>query len=181
MEMRRILGVDPGTRFSGWGVVAGPPSSLQRLASGVLELGARSPIPARLARLHEGISAVLQEQQPDLVVVESAFFGLNASSALRLGEARGVVLLAAQQAGLALREVPPARVKRRVGGHGQASKEMLARMVAAHLGCEEDFSSLDESDALALAICAFLESPDEICQTHGSARGLPSGASEQLG
>ncbi len=173
----RVVGVDPGTRRVGWAVLEGVPGEPPaRLASGLWSLG---PPPGSLAeRLHalsEALAALLHEWRPGLVALESGFFGRNARSALRMGEARGVVLARAAAEGLPVLELPPALVKRRVAGSGQAGKEQLARMVALQLGLEAGaFAADDESDALAIALCALLQgfSPGAAPAPPGTA-GLP--------
>ena len=111
--------------------------------------------------------------------LEAAFFGKNARSALRLGEARGVVLVTAQEHGMQLIELPPAQVKRRVTGAGAASKEQVARLVAAQLGLDEaEFGCTDQSDAAAVAYCGLLETSMQLGAATGRLR-LPPGASLQ--
>ncbi|RMH03836.1 MAG: hypothetical protein D6702_04640 [Planctomycetota bacterium] len=180
MQNRRILGVDPGTRIAGWGVVVEEaPGRLRRLASGVWRLDRRQPAAVRLARLQELAAAALREWRPDRLALEAAFFGRNARSALRLGEARGVILAAAAAAGVEVVELPPALVKRRVGGGGAVSKEGLAALVAAQLGFEPRSGPADETDALAVALCAFLQAPAETRKPGHNGRELPPGAALQ--
>lgn len=168
---RRVLGVDPGTRVAGWALLANTAQGAISLVSGTWRLGASElPAPQRLLKLHELMSAVVREHQPTALAIESAFLGPNARSALRLGEARGVVMLAAAAAGLAVEEIPPATVKRRVAGAGAASKEQIERLVRLRLGLGDcSFGSSDESDAVAVALCAWLAGD-------GRAGGLPASA-----
>jgi crossover junction endodeoxyribonuclease RuvC len=176
----RVLGIDPGTRIAGWAVVeADEQGAVQRLDSGSLRLGSRLSVIERLLELRHAVEGLLRDWSPDLLAVEAAFFGRNARSALRLGEARGVVLVGAAAAGVAVAELPPALVKRRVGGSGVISKEGLAALVAAQLGLEPCFDSPDESDALAVALCAILENAVPAQETRPSRRGLPPGAALQ--
>lgn len=188
----RILGVDPGTQLVGWGVAErSTAGSLQRIASGCLRLG-RSPKPIgqRMEDLYSGLGMIIEEHQPARLILESAFFGKNARSALRLGESRGVVLLVAAQHGLEVLEVPPATIKARVAGTGAATKEQVKKLVAMHFELAEDsFDSEDEADALAIAASQLLgpsmeKGNSSLCQetqaNPGRNRGkLPPGASFQ--
>ena len=179
MAARRILGIDPGTRFVGWGVIEACGDSVRRLDSGTWRLGERNPLRERLVLFRKKLVCVLEEWSPTEVALESAFMGKNARSALRLGEARGVALVTVAEVGIPLMEIPPALVKRRVAGAGNAGKEMIAHLVAAQVeGCE-DFGSLDESDALAVALCAFLEKSGNIGHDGGRRPVLPPGAELQ--
>jgi len=154
----RVLGIDPGTRITGWAVLEPAGGGGRRLASGILRLDAGSPTPAeRLLRLRTGLEEVLRAWAPDLLALEAAFFGKNARSALRLGEARGVVMVTAAEHGVAVLELSPAQVKRRVAGAGRATKEQIARLVCLQLGLAEGTARADEADALAVALCAVLE------------------------
>jgi crossover junction endodeoxyribonuclease RuvC len=134
------------------------------------------------------LAAVVREHGPEQLALEAAFFGKNAHSALRIGEARGVVMMTCAEAGLNVLELPPAVVKRRIAGAGAATKEQIARLVTLRLGLPEDstFSTFDESDALAVAMCGLdLHAraevlPDLKSKTSGRTKsGLPPGASIQ--
>jgi len=168
---RRVLGVDPGTRVVGWAVLTPRAAGGASVASGTWRLGGSEvPVPVRLQRLHEGLVSVLQLHQPTELAIEAAYLGQNVRSALRLGEARGVVMMAAAAAGLTVEEIPPATVKRRVAGAGAASKEQVERLVRMRLEQPElRFGSSDESDAVAVALCALLAG-------EGRAGGLPASA-----
>ena len=159
MEALRVLGIDPGTRVVGWGVLEGDGGGEPAyVGSGVLELGRSSAaLPDRLLRLRHGLLELIEMHRPDLLALESAFFGKNARSALRLGEARGTVIVTSCELKVTLRELAPALVKRRVAGAGAATKEQVARLVKLRLPGTGDFGSEDESDALAVALCAWLE------------------------
>ncbi|MFQ5749476.1 MAG: crossover junction endodeoxyribonuclease RuvC [Planctomycetota bacterium] len=172
MGALRVLGVDPGTQVFGWSVLEGragqPPA---RVDSGACSLGdSKVPIPRRLERLRQELLGLVQAWKPGFVAVEAAFFGKNARSALRLGEARGVILVTALEAGLEVVELPPAQVKRRVAGSGAATKEQVGRLAALQLGLTGEFASPDESDAVAVALCALLEAdnPDGLRGTRES-------------
>ncbi len=154
----RVLGVDPGTRVVGWAVLEPQVRGVWRVASGIWRLGgSETALPLRLHRLCIALSETLRVHAPVRVALESAFFGRNARSALRIGEARGVVMMAAAAAGLPVEEIPPATVKRRIAGAGAATKEQVERLVRVHLGQPDlQFDSADESDAVAVALCSLL-------------------------
>ncbi len=145
-----VLGIDPGSRRCGYGVVERRGGRLVRLASGVLEPG-RLATPERLGSLLEGLTSLLARVQVDAVAVESAFCGRSPRSALALGQARGVVLAAASRAGVPIHEYAPAEVKRAFAGHGRAEKGQMVRMAHTLFGVEARRS--DEADALAIAVC----------------------------
>ena len=120
---------------------------------GAITAPARASFPERLHRIHSALVELLGECRPDAVAVESLFHAVNARSALQLGHARGVALLAASQAGLSVCEYPPAEVKRAVVGYGRAEKQQVQTMVTLLLGLAEPPEPFDASDALAVAIC----------------------------
>ncbi len=146
----RVLGVDPGSRKTGWGLVEETGGTLRGLGSGVAASGT-GDISVRLGRIAERIEALLDEWKPDAVALERAFVGRNVASALRLGEVRGVVLASAGRRQLLVVDYPPATVKVAVTGAGAAEKAMVARGVNALLGL--DVVAGDATDALAVAIC----------------------------
>ncbi len=148
----RVLGVDPGSRLMGYGVVEERRGQLVHVGHGVIKVDAEAPLHERLMVLHSELTGVLKRFKPRAVAVEGVFTFRNARSALVLGHARGVALLAAAQAGLAVHEYPPARVKRSVGAGGADGKEAVARMVCSLLKLEEIVRA-DASDALAVALC----------------------------
>src|SRR5271170_7939764 len=122
----RILGVDPGTRLCGWGVVRRLTSNdLELVALGVIDASGDLPIEQRLRAVFEGLEAVVREHRPDLVAVEEAFYGKNVRSAIRLGEGRGTALLAAARASVPVVELQASLVKKAVTGHGGATKEQV--------------------------------------------------------
>ena len=156
----RVLGIDPGSRFCGFGVVEDAGGTRMRyLAHGVLSLGEERPIEERLQLLHEGLARELALHRPDLVAIEDVFHARNARSALVLGQARGVALLAAAQSGAKVRSFSPSTIKQAVTGTGRAEKEQVGRMVTVLLGVA--FAGrLDATDALATAICGILRAND---------------------
>ncbi|MBI5070175.1 MAG: crossover junction endodeoxyribonuclease RuvC [Deltaproteobacteria bacterium] len=145
-----VLGIDPGSRRCGFGVVERVGSRLVARRSGTVEPGAR-PLAERLGRIFVELTAVLRESGADAVSVETAFCGASARSALVLGQARGVALAAAAAAGLPVFEYAPSEVKRAFTGSGQADKAQMVRTARALLGVEAGLP--DEADALAAAVC----------------------------
>ena len=148
----RVLGIDPGSRFMGYGVVEERRGRLVHVGHGVIKVDAEAPLELRLKELHDSLLTALRLYRPTAVAVEGVFTFRNARSALILGHARGVALLAAAQAGLGVHEYAPARVKRAVGAGGAADKDAVARMVCTFLELEE-IERADASDALAVALC----------------------------
>jgi crossover junction endodeoxyribonuclease RuvC len=147
----RIIGVDPGLRRAGWGVIDYARGRLTHVANGVCESG-DGPLGDRLARLHAGLSAAVAAHAPDAAALERTFVNADPSGALLLGQARGVALLALAQAGLAVAEYAPNEIKKTVVGVGRAQKAQVAAMVAALLpGARAQ--AHDAWDALAIAIC----------------------------
>jgi crossover junction endodeoxyribonuclease RuvC len=156
----RVLGIDPGSRYCGFGVVEGAGGTrLRHLAHGVLEVGTDCAIEERLRALHDGLSRELLRHRPQFVALEDVFHARNARSALVLGQARGVAILAAAQAGVRVRSFAPSVIKQAVTGTGRAEKEQVGRMVAVVLGIPLP-GRLDASDALAAAICGVLRARD---------------------
>ena len=146
----RVIGVDPGTRRLGWGVVEREGTRVRHVAHGTIQMPVGS-LPERLVRIDRELAAVIAEHAPDAGAVESIFFAKNAQSAAKLGHARGVVLLCLSRAGLAVGEYPPATVKRAVVGGGRAEKHQVARIVASLLRLREAPQE-DAADALAVAV-----------------------------
>ena len=131
-----VLGIDPGTLVTGFGVVARRGSALRLVASGAITNPSGSSLPERLHTIHTRLLEVIAEHAPDQCAIESAFYGKNAQSALKLGHARGVCLLAAMQHGLTPAEYTPREVKKSVVGNGNASKDQVQYMVKALLGLD---------------------------------------------
>lgn len=154
----RILGIDPGSRRCGYGVVERiGPGRVRYVECGIVEARDTAALPARLAEIGEGLSEVISELRPHVVAVEGVFHGKNARSALQLGHARGVALLVCGQSSLTVSEYAPATVKRAVAGSGRATKEQVLRMVRM-LCALQRAPRLDASDALAVAICHAFQS-----------------------
>ncbi|MBL4721016.1 MAG: crossover junction endodeoxyribonuclease RuvC [Alphaproteobacteria bacterium] len=148
----RLIGLDPGLRNTGWGIVDAVDNRLTYVADGTVRPKVKQALSDRLRDLHDGLAAVLEMYQPDEAAVEETFVNKNPASTLKLGEARGVVVLAPALAGLVVAEYSANRVKKAVVGAGHATKEQVQMMVNRILpGCS--FSSADSADALAVAIC----------------------------
>lgn len=147
----RILGIDPGSRITGYGVVEVRGGKAFYVASGCIRT-THAEIPARLGEIYEGIAALIQAHSPDGVAVEQVFMARNASSALKLGQARGAALAAVVMVGLPVAEYAARRVKQAVTGTGGASKTQVQHMVCRLLNLRTS-PSADAADALAIAIC----------------------------
>jgi crossover junction endodeoxyribonuclease RuvC len=148
-----VLGIDPGTANTGYGVVARDGARLVALDGGVIETVAGADPGARLASIHARVCALLDEHGPDALAVEDLYFGANARSAFAVGQARGVVVLAAGQRGLPCCSYTPQQVKGAVCGSGRAGKQQVQRMVQTLLGLSELPRPDHAADALAVAIC----------------------------
>jgi len=148
-----VLGIDPGTAHTGYGVVARRGGRLVALDGGVIVTAARAPAEARLALIHERVGALADAHAPDALAVEDLYFGANARSAFAVGQARGVVLLAAGQRGLPCFSYTPQQVKGAVCGSGRAGKGQVQRMVQALLALTDMPAPDHAADALAVAIC----------------------------
>ena len=149
--MSVIIGIDPGSLRSGWGVVSTHKSQVECLGSGVISVGEGFPLERRLAHLSRELKKILEEFSPQCMVVEKVFFGKNADSAFKLGHARGVCLAAAGLHGLDLAEYATRYVKKALTGNGAASKEQVQFLVQHILRVQTP--QLDASDALAMALC----------------------------
>jgi crossover junction endodeoxyribonuclease RuvC len=149
----RILGIDPGSVRTGYGCVDADGNRCHMVCSGVVSMSARLSFPERLLAIHASLSQTLDEVRPDCVAVESLFHAVNARSAFALAHARGVIVLAATQAGVPIVEYAPAEVKRAVVGYGRAEKRQVQHMVRLLLGLADLPTPYDVADALAIAIC----------------------------
>jgi crossover junction endodeoxyribonuclease RuvC len=148
-----VLGIDPGTASTGFGVVESGPGSLRALTGGVISTDASEPLERRLAAISTKLDELIAEHGPDALAVEDIFFGRNVRTAFAVGQARGAVLAAAGAGGVPCFAYTPQAVKLAVCGHGNARKEQVQKMVAALLGLERPPASDHAADALALAIC----------------------------
>ncbi len=148
----RLIGLDPGLKTTGWGVVDVSGSRIGHVANGSVKTDARQAIGERLARLYDGLAAVIERLEPDEAAVEETFVNVNAASTLKLGLARGVVILAPARAGLPVAEYSANAIKKSVVGFGHADKTQVQAMVRRLLPGVE-LAGADAADALALAIC----------------------------
>jgi crossover junction endodeoxyribonuclease RuvC len=150
----RVLGVDCGTEYTGYGIVElCPDNHLICLICGAIKLSTREPLARRLATVFERLVAIIREHQPDEVAIEEIFYAVNAKSALKLGQVRGVAMLAASSAGLEVAEYAPLSIKSAVVGYGRAEKQQVQHMVTRLLNLAETPEPADAADALAIAIC----------------------------
>jgi len=147
----RVLGIDPGSRRTGWGVVQLEGTRLRHIGAGTIAVPEKMPLPRRLLLIHEELQRLISEHRPEVVAVEEIFFAKYANAALKLGHARGVALLVAAESALEVEEYPPAVVKRTVAGRGGADKTQMVRLVTAILGLDAPPEE-DAADALAVAI-----------------------------
>ncbi len=154
-----VLGIDPGTADTGYGVVEGAGSRLRALDTGVIKTRAGTPLELRLAEIHAAMAELLDRYQPDALAVEQLYFGVNVRTAFAVGQARGVILLAAGQRAVPARSYTPQQVKSAVCGHGRAAKDQVANMVTRLLGLAAAPPADHASDALAVAICDLNRAP----------------------
>jgi len=154
-----VLGIDPGTANTGYGVVRGAGSRLRAVEDGVIQTRAGVALERRLADIHQRVGELLDEHQPDAMAIEELYFGANVRTAFAVGQARGVVLLAAGQRGVPTRSYTPQQVKGAVCANGRADKAQVARMVTRLLGLSAPPSPDHVSDALAVAVCHLNHSP----------------------
>ncbi|MGB7925762.1 MAG: crossover junction endodeoxyribonuclease RuvC [Pyrinomonadaceae bacterium] len=151
----RVLGIDPGSETTGWGIVEGDGRRYRLIEYGTVKAPPRERFPARLLKISDGVEAVIARHQPDACAVEEAFFATNVKTALKLGQVRGVVLLAAERASLNIFEYSPRLIKQTVVGYGNAEKHQVQEMVRVLLSLASVPSPHDAADALAIAICHF--------------------------
>lgn len=149
----RVLGIDPGSVTSGYGIVDEVGSVISYVGCGGISSPSKLAFPERLKRIYDGLEAVIREHRPEAVAVESIFFAKNVQSALKLGHARGVALLAAMNFNLPVFEYTALEIKQAVVGYGQAEKAQVQKMVMALLKVKSIPGPHDASDALAAAIC----------------------------
>jgi crossover junction endodeoxyribonuclease RuvC len=154
-----VLGIDPGLANTGYGVVARRGGQLVALDGGVIATRAGTPPERRLADIHAAVDALLAEHEPEGVALEELYFGQNVRTAFAVGQARGVVMLAAGQRGVPCESYTPQAVKGAVCGNGRADKEQVARMVQALLGLESPPRPDHAADALAVAVCHVNRAP----------------------
>ena len=149
----KIFGIDPGSDRTGYGCLQTDGSRHRLISSGAIVSSTLPTFPEKLRRIHSGLTALLREHRPDCVAIENVFHGVNARSALKLGHARGVAMLAAVEAGVPIFEYTPAQIKRAVVGNGRAEKHQIQLMVKILLKLASVPTPHDAADALAVAIC----------------------------
>jgi crossover junction endodeoxyribonuclease RuvC len=150
------VGVDPGSRHTGYGVVQGEGERLLHVASGGIKVGSRPPLETRLRQIYDTLTALLRQHQPQAVALEEIFLAANVQAAFTLGQVRGVVLLAAAQAGVPIYQYPPLTVKKAVVGYGRATKTQVQLMVQHLLGLK--VTNEHAADALAVGMCHLFQS-----------------------
>jgi len=163
--LRRILGIDPGSRVTGYGLIDSDSTQSHHVASGCIRVG-EDPWPERLGRIFRGVQEVVQLYQPQELAIEQVFFARNAASALKLGQARGAAICAALSVGVEVHEYSPKSVKQAVVGTGGADKVQVQHMIKVILSMSEDPAE-DQADALAVAVC----------HAHSSGRALGKASS----
>ncbi|MEJ2090132.1 MAG: crossover junction endodeoxyribonuclease RuvC [Gammaproteobacteria bacterium] len=161
--MTRVIGIDPGSRLTGYGVVDAGCGGIAYLASGCIRTGSGA-FPTRLAEIYQGVSQLITDHRPQVLAIEEVFLARNPDSALKLGQARGVAIAAAVAHGLAIHEYAARKVKQGLVGTGRASKDQVQHMVRVLLGLPAE-PQADAADALAIAICHV--------NTHGLDRNPP--------
>ena len=149
----RIFGIDPGSERTGYGCIESAGTRHRLVICGSLSAPARATFPEKLQIIHAGLKSLLERHRPECVAIEDIFYARNVRSALRLGHARGVAILAASQLGLRVVEYSPAEIKRAVVGYGRAEKPQVQEMIKLLLGLEAKPSPHDVADALAVAVC----------------------------
>jgi crossover junction endodeoxyribonuclease RuvC len=156
--LRRVLGIDPGLAVTGYGVVeVDARGNARMIASGALRTRAAEPRAARLARIHDGVRALIRAHRPSEIAIEQQFVAENVRSAMAIGEARAAAMVAAASEGLPVHEFAPAEVKESVTGWGGAPKEQVQQMVMVHLALADAPTPADVSDALAVALTRLAE------------------------
>lgn len=151
----KVLGIDPGSQTTGWGVVEGEGVRYRLIAYGTVRASSKDRFGARLLTISDGITSIIEKHQPDAFSIEEAFYAANVKVALKLGQVRGVALLAAERAGIEVHEYSPRLIKQTVVGYGNAEKHQVGEMVRLLLRMTAAPEPHDAADALAIAICHF--------------------------
>ena len=155
MRAMRVLGIDPGSETTGWGVIEGDGPRYKILEYGAIRLTAGQKFPARLLNVYKGIEEVIARHNPNVCAIEDGFLATNVKVTLKLGQVRGVAMLAAERAGLEICEYSPRLVKQTVVGYGNAEKHQVQEMVRVLLSLNILPEPQDAADALAVSICHF--------------------------
>lgn len=148
-----ILGVDPGTNFTGFGIINQNNNDFTRVKNGLIKLPASKSLSQKLEIIYDGLAKIIKTYKPDEFAIETAFYGKNVQSAMKIGYARGVSILAAIHNKVPASEYSPREIKKSVVGTGAASKEQVSYMIRTILNIKNDKMRFDESDALAVALC----------------------------
>ncbi|HEY0004709.1 MAG TPA: crossover junction endodeoxyribonuclease RuvC [Pyrinomonadaceae bacterium] len=151
----RVLGIDPGSETTGWGVVEGDVRRYRLVQYGTVKASPRERFAARLSKIYTGLEEIIERHRPDAFSIEEAFYATNVKVALKLGQVRGVALLAAERAGIEISEYSPRLIKQTIVGYGNAEKHQVQEMVRILLSLSQVPEPHDAADALAIAICHF--------------------------
>lgn len=149
----KILGIDPGTNFTGFGVIDFEKNTSKRIANGLIKLPSEKSLPYKLEIIYNELSSIIDIYKPDEFAIETAFYGKNVQSAMKIGYARGVSILSATHKNIPVSEYSPREIKKSVVGNGAASKEQVFFMISTLLELKKEKMRFDESDALAVALC----------------------------
>ena len=150
--MIKAIGIDPGSRYTGYGVLEGDGNRVRHIANGTIRIPAHLPFPERLRIIYEQLRSIIEESHPAHMAVEDVFIAKNVKSALKLGQARGAAILAGVNAGLEVHEYSPLQVKQAVVGYGRAGKDQVTQMIRYLFGLKEPLNP-NAADALAVALC----------------------------
>ena len=151
----KVLGIDPGSETLGWGVVDGSGSKYELVDFGTVRSSPREVFSKRLIKVFRGVEAIVEQHRPDVLSIEEAFYSINVNVAMKLGQVRGVMLLLAEQRGIAIAEYAPRLIKQTVVGYGNAESHQVSEMVRVLLKLKAVPAPHDAADALAIAICHF--------------------------
>ena len=149
----RVLGIDPGSSVTGYGIVDELNGSISAVTWGTIRTSNRLPFPKRLKAIHDGLTEIIKKYSPDVASIENLFFAENAKSALKLGQVRGAAILSAANQSVEVAEYTPLEIKQAISGYGRADKGQIQNMVSILLNLNEIPKPFDASDALAIAIC----------------------------
>jgi crossover junction endodeoxyribonuclease RuvC len=161
-----VLGIDPGTQVTGYGVVRGQGSSMALVECGVIRTQARDPLPLRLREIFDGVTDLLQRHKPEVLSIEDVFYARNVRTTVTLGHARGVILLAGAQAGVRVHEMAPAAIKKAVVGAGAATKEQVQFMTTRLLRLKTPPKPADAADGVAAALAFLMGAHLDIARAH---------------
>lgn len=176
-----VLGIDPGTANTGYGVVKGDgPAAVSLVECGVIRTRARDPLPARLREIHDGVTELIARHRPDALSIEDVFYARNVRTTVVLGHARGVILLAAEVARLDIHEYPPAEIKKAVVGTGAATKEQVQFMLTRLLRLKSVPQPSDAADGVAAALAYLMSANVPRLPARGRERAMRDAAAARL-